>query len=98
MPSREVYGILRIEVVFKNILLNAINNTPRSGKVLIDIDDHLDKVDFRITDMGVGITKSEKRKLFQEFGKIERYGKDQDVIIEGAGLGLYISKEIMQKH
>ncbi len=30
--------------------------------------------------------------------KIERYGKELDVDIEGAGLGLFISKEIVQLH
>ena len=36
--------------------------------------------------------------LFKKFGKIERYGQDLDVDIEGAGLGLYISKEIVELH
>jgi len=39
-----------------------------------------------------------KEKRFQKFGKIERYGMDLDVDIEGAGLGLYISKEIVELH
>ncbi|MFX1353753.1 MAG: ATP-binding protein, partial [Promethearchaeota archaeon] len=38
------------------------------------------------------------KNLFQKFGKIERYGMNLDVDIEGAGLGLYISKEIVELH
>ena len=34
--------------------------------------------------------------LFEKFGKIERFGMDLDVDIEGCGLGLYISKEIVE--
>ncbi|MHA2088752.1 MAG: ATP-binding protein, partial [Promethearchaeota archaeon] len=34
----------------------------------------------------------------QKFGKIERYGKGLDVISEGSGLGLYISKNIIELH
>jgi len=37
-------------------------------------------------------------KIFKKFGKIERYGKQLDVDIEGAGLGLYLSKEIVELH
>ncbi|MCK4287053.1 MAG: HAMP domain-containing histidine kinase, partial [Candidatus Lokiarchaeota archaeon] len=40
----------------------------------------------------------EKDKLFTKFGKIERYGKGLDVDIDGWGLGLYISKEIVLLH
>ena len=36
--------------------------------------------------------------IFQKFGKIERYGKGLDVISEGSGLGLYISKNIIELH
>ncbi|MFX1392614.1 MAG: ATP-binding protein [Promethearchaeota archaeon] len=40
----------------------------------------------------------EKEKLFKKFGKIERYGMGLDVDIEGSGLGLYISKHIVELH
>lgn len=49
-------------------------------------------------DTGVGLTDKEKERIFQKFGKIERYGKDLGVDIEGVGLGLYISKEIVELH
>lgn len=49
-------------------------------------------------DNGVGLTQKEKERLFEKFGKIERYGMDLDVDIEGCGLGLYISKEIAELH
>ncbi|MFX1568080.1 MAG: ATP-binding protein, partial [Promethearchaeota archaeon] len=37
-------------------------------------------------------------RIFQKFGKIERYGKDYDVDIEGPGLGLYLAKQIIEMH
>ena len=45
-----------------------------------------------------GLTINEQEKLFQKFGKIERYGLNMDVDIECSGLGLYISKEIVELH
>ncbi|NVM36476.1 MAG: hypothetical protein HWN81_12845 [Candidatus Lokiarchaeota archaeon] len=44
------------------------------------------------------LTQKEKEKLFEKFGKIIRYGMGLDVDIEGSGLGLYISKEIVELH
>ncbi len=44
------------------------------------------------------LQKKEMDKIFKKFGKIERYGKELDVDIEGSGLGLYISKEIVNLH
>ncbi len=55
-------------------------------------------VDIKITDTGIGFTKEEKEKLFNKFGKIERFGKGLDVDIEGPGLGLYIANEIIKLH
>jgi signal transduction histidine kinase len=51
-----------------------------------------------IKDNGIGIDKMEKKKLFQKFGKIERYGQGWDIISEGSGLGLFICKKIIQAH
>lgn len=36
--------------------------------------------------------------MFTQFGKIERFGQGYDIISEGSGLGLYISKKIIELH
>jgi signal transduction histidine kinase len=88
----------RIRQVITNILSNAIKNTPKGGEIYISAEEKVGYVDIKIKDNGVGLTNEEKRKLFEKFGKIERYGKDLDVDIEGSGLGLYISKHIVNSH
>jgi len=89
---------LRLRQAIHNLISNAIKNTPIGGKVSIALIDKNNFVDIKVKDNGVGITEKEKEKLFEKFGKIERYGMNLDVDIEGSGLGLYISKEIVELH
>jgi signal transduction histidine kinase len=90
---------VRIEQVILNLLSNAIKNTPPHGKITIKSSGLNDSIEVSITDTGIGLTKEEMNKLFTRFGKIERYGKGLEYIdIQGTGLGLYISKEIIDLH
>ena len=89
---------IRIEQVITNLISNAIKNTPRKGILSIVLEDKSDSVLFKVTDSGIGLTEKEMDKLFKKFGKIERVGPKMDIDIEGSGLGLYISKEIMDLH
>jgi two-component system phosphate regulon sensor histidine kinase PhoR len=88
----------RIKRVFTNLLSNAIKNTPPKGKINIYVRECDDYVDICIRDSGVGLIEKEKQKIFKKFGKIERYGKGMDIDTEGSGLGLYLSKKIVQLH
>jgi len=88
----------RIEQVIMNILINAIKNTPPMGNISIKLKPYLFYVDIVIKDTGVGLTMAEQTMIFKKFGKIERFGKELDVDTEGSGLGLYISKEIVELH
>ena len=89
---------LRFSQALTNIISNAIKNTPLGGKILVKINETTEYIDIQVKDTGVGLTDKEKERIFQKFGKIERYGKDLGVDIEGVGLGLYISKEIIELH
>ncbi|TXT57233.1 MAG: putative Histidine kinase [Promethearchaeota archaeon] len=84
--------------VLKNLILNAIQNTPSEGNITIRVNKENSVLEILIKDTGVGFTESEKQKIFQKFGKIERYGKGLDVDIEGPGLGLFLSKQIIEMH
>jgi signal transduction histidine kinase len=89
---------IKIEQVFTNILSNAIKFTPPNGNIYINMKDKDQWVEISIRDTGIGLTKKEKRCLFQKFGKIQRTSKDTEIDSEGSGLGLYISKEIIELH
>ncbi|MEE9376691.1 MAG: PAS domain-containing sensor histidine kinase [Candidatus Lokiarchaeia archaeon] len=89
---------IRIEQVICNLLSNAIKYTPPNGNIQISLNDREKYIEISIKDTGIGLTKKEKEKLFQKFGKIERFRKQLDIDTEGTGLGLYISKEIVELH
>ena len=102
--TKDFYTIFdkeRIYEVVSNLLLNAIKYTPVGGTITIEGQKERNKFIISISDTGIGLTKQERRYLFTQFGKIERYGQGFDIdekSIEGTGLGLYISKEIIELH
>ncbi len=90
---------IRIEQVVLNLLSNAIKNTPPKGKILIKLYRKGNWAEFFVNDTGIGLTREEMDRIFTRFGKIERYGEGLEFIdIQGSGLGLYISKEIIDLH
>ncbi len=87
-----------IHDVITNLLSNAIKYTPPKGRIEIKTETLDDSIVVSIKDNGIGFTKEEKDRIFQQFGKIERYGQGLDLGIDGSGLGLYISKKIVESH
>ncbi len=90
--KEEIYNVI------SNLLINAIKYTPPKGGIHIKIETVDDFVVFSIKDDGIGFTEEQKDKIFQKFGKIERYGQGLDLETDGTGLGLYISKKIVESH
>ncbi len=72
--------------------------TSPNGKIEINTELKEDRVVISIKDNGIGFTENQKKKIFFQFGKIERYGQGLDLGIDGTGSGLYISKKIVESH
>ncbi|KKN12085.1 hypothetical protein LCGC14_1020080 [marine sediment metagenome] len=87
-----------IHDVISNLLTNAIKYTPPNGKIEIKTELKDESMVISVKDNGIGFTEEQKTKIFQQFGKIERYGQGLDLGIDGTGLGLYISKRIVESH
>ncbi|MFX1446047.1 MAG: PAS domain S-box protein, partial [Promethearchaeota archaeon] len=101
LPENFILSIdkIRIGQVITNLLSNAIKNSPPRGEITVTLQDVNNSAIITVKDTGVGFTKSEMNQIFTRFGKIERYGKGLEYIdIQGSGLGLYISKEIIELH
>ncbi|MGQ4874539.1 MAG: PAS domain S-box protein [Promethearchaeia archaeon] len=88
----------RMEHVFSNLLSNAIKNSPIGAKIEIIVKKENNIVKIIFKDNGIGLTEEEIKNLFTEFGKFHRRDINIDIIPEGTGLGLYLSKEIVELH
>ena len=84
-----------LTTVFRNLISNAIKYTPRAGK--IDIDAHMEKNQIRISikDNGRGIDHEQMQGLFDLSARVHADNKDDN---SGAGLGLVLCKEFVEKH
>ncbi len=84
----------RLPQVLKNLFVNAIKFTDH-GSISIEAEKKEDAILISIKDTGVGISKSELKKIFTKF--YQAYTGD-DRKNEGTGLGLFICREILKKH
>jgi len=84
----------RIEQVLLNLLSNAIKFTPEGGQIYLKADKDGNRLVVNVQDTGPGIPNEEKRKLFVPYyhPSTDRSG------IPGLGLGLAISKQIVELH
>ncbi|MEO9004671.1 MAG: ATP-binding protein [Ginsengibacter sp.] len=83
----------RIGQVINNFLTNAIKYGGNSNKVIIRLKQMDDKIICSVEDFGKGIAPEEQGKIFERFYRI--CGKNRNTF-PGLGLGLYISKEIIE--
>jgi signal transduction histidine kinase len=89
--------INKIKQVLINLIGNSVKFTPSGGKIVVTVSIQDNMVLASVTDTGKGISKEDLPKLFQKFGIIEsNYLVKQN--IQGTGLGLYISKSIVELH
>jgi signal transduction histidine kinase len=84
---------LWLEQVVENLVDNAIRYIKDEGEVKIKIYKDSKKIYFEIQDTGVGIPKEEQKYIFQKFFRAQNVLKYQT---EGSGLGLHITKRILE--
>ncbi len=88
----------QIHKVVSNLLNNAIKYTPPNGKIEINSNIKNNLILTSIKDNGIGFAREEIQMVFKQFGKIKRFGQNLQVIPDGTGLGLFISKKIVELH
>ena len=86
---------LRINEVFNNLITNAIKYMPKDGgTIAINANEDKKTVTISIKDTGIGMTQDEINQIFDEFYKADESRHDLD----SSGLGLTITKKIIEKH
>lgn len=81
-----------IELVFRNLIDNAIRYTQGGGKIKINLFKKGNSIRCEIKDNGVGIPKEDQKRIFQKFFRSKNILKYQT---QGTGLGLFIAKSII---
>jgi signal transduction histidine kinase len=85
----------RIFQLFDNLVSNAIKFTPEGGEVRVSVTQANGAVRLEVADTGIGIPEVEQRRLFERFFRASTASERQ---IQGTGLGLYISRAIVEAH
>jgi two-component system phosphate regulon sensor histidine kinase PhoR len=85
----------KILLVFQGLLDNAIKYTPQKGKIDIHVDQEVNQARIKVKDTGVGIPQKEQGKVFSKFFRATNVVRMET---DGSGLGLFIAKNIIEKH
>jgi len=82
------------KILFENILSNSVKYTPKHGKIQVVVRKTEKDVLIKISDSGCGIPREQQPKIFTKMFRAQNAKKIESV---GNGLGLYISKAIIEK-
>lgn len=85
----------KIEQVLINLITNAIKYSNERTIIDIELKDLGSKIQILVKDQGLGMLEEESKKLFQAFQKTSNLSTGGE---RSTGLGLYISKRIVQAH
>ncbi len=85
---------LRLEELLTNILENSIKYNKVGGEITINAERNKSFVKVSIKDTGIGMTDNQIRHIFDEFYKADQSRHD----FESSGLGMTISKRIVERH
>jgi PAS domain S-box-containing protein len=85
----------RLTQVFNNLISNAIKYSPDGGSIEIIGHIHSDYVTVSVRDWGIGIPKHQEHRIFEKFSRLDNALSRKT---EGTGLGLYLTKAIVEAH
>ncbi|MEW5907688.1 MAG: HAMP domain-containing sensor histidine kinase [Patescibacteria group bacterium] len=85
----------KLGMVLENLLDNALNYTPEGGNVRVTLENFGSSARVSVKDTGIGIPKDDLYRLFMRFFRAKNA---ISIKTEGTGLGLYVSKNIIEAH
>ncbi|HUG15931.1 MAG TPA: GAF domain-containing protein [Thermomicrobiales bacterium] len=93
-PVEGSWDASRLDQVITNLISNAVKYSPKGGEVLVTVRRNGESAEIEIKDEGIGISREEQAQLFQPFAR----GVEARRSVGGTGLGLFISREIIERH
>ncbi len=84
---------MRLRRVLLNLVSNALKYSPPGSPIEISADGDDRQTTLRVRDYGAGVPLEDQERLFERFVRLER---DINSTVRGAGLGLYISKQLIE--
>lgn len=95
-PKIEITGDkFALTSVVTNLVENAVKYSSPCETVNVKLFEKEGKVYFQVADHGIGIADNEKPRIFDKFYRV---GSEDTRNTKGTGLGLYIVKEVLDKH
>ena len=94
LPKVEV-DTEKIKLAIQNLVDNAIRYTPNGGSIIISLKEKKGEIEFSIKDTGIGIPKNQQARVFSKFFRGSNAIRFET---EGTGLGLFITKNIIEAH
>lgn len=92
-PSSIHTSKLYLQELLQNFITNAIKYTEK-GSVTLHIEQIDDTVEFAVSDTGIGIGRSDLKRIFSRFYRAEDYRTRET---NGTGLGLYVADKLARK-
>jgi two-component system OmpR family sensor kinase len=94
-PLEGVWDAARLDQVLTNLLSNAVRYSPQGGRVHLSFEVAPDTVELRVRDEGIGIPPECLARLFRPFSRASNAASGN---FGGLGLGLFICREIVERH
>lgn len=98
LPKEPCFSLVdkeKISLAVQNLIENAIHYTPPGGKVEVFLEKKDKKLVFKVKDTGIGIPEEEQKRIFEKFFRGSNALK---IETSGSGLGLFITKNIVEAH
>lgn len=95
LPKVEIDPV-RINQVLNNLISNSLKFTGSGGKITVSVKPDSNNLTVSVTDTGIGISESDQKDLFSKYYQIRT--SPHDLSKKGTGLGLYITKGIIESH
>ncbi len=83
----------KLRQILVNVVGNAIKYT-NTGEVKISLSNIKEQIEIRVSDTGLGMSEEEREHLFEKFYRVKN---DETKDIKGTGLGLWITKQMIEK-